>query len=185
MHLNVFVCTLFCRFQSIPNRKNPNRTGNSMIWFLDIRFDSVWNQKPEPNRSVWFEPRTVPRRMSNIVARDYSKLLESINIFHSIELRISLNNRFSRISSSESSISSRNDEKLWLENSNENESERMRTKMSWKKENAKNSTRLIILYRDDEKIDFSNIKRRLIENFLNNLILMSSSMTITRWKDEN
>jgi hypothetical protein len=45
---------------------------------------------------------------------------------------------------------------------------------------AKNSTRLIFLYRDDTKIDFSNTKRRLIESFLNNLILMSSSMTTTR-----
>ncbi len=46
--------------------------------------------------------------------------------------------------------------------------------------NAKNSTRLIILYRDDEEINFSNIKRRLIKHFLKNLILMSSSMTTTR-----
>ncbi len=44
--------------------------------------------------------------------------------------------------------------------------------------------RLLILYRDDEMIDFSNNKRRLRENFLKNLILLSSSLTTTRWKDE-
>jgi hypothetical protein len=44
--------------------------------------------------------------------------------------------------------------------------------------------RLIILYRDDKKIDISNIKQRLRVNFLKNLILLSSSLTTTRWKDE-
>jgi hypothetical protein len=41
-----------------------------------------------------------------------------------------------------------------------------------------------ILYRNDEKINFNNIKRRFIKHFLKNLILMSSSITTTRWKDE-
>jgi hypothetical protein len=68
--------------------------------------------------------------MFNIVARDYSKLLESINIFHSIELRISLNNRFSRILFSESFTSNRIDEKFWLKNLNEDENERMKIKMN-------------------------------------------------------
>jgi hypothetical protein len=40
--------------------------------------------------------------------------------------------------------------------------------------------RLLILYRDDEVIDFSNSKRRLIENFLKNLILLSSSLATAR-----
>jgi hypothetical protein len=61
----------------------------------------------------------------------------------------------------------------------------LRTKVNWERRSAKNFTRLIILYRDDEKVDFSNTKRRLIENFLNNLILMSSSMTTMRWKNDN
>ncbi len=49
-----------------------------------------------------------------------------------------------------------------------------------RKKNETNFTRLIILYRDNERINFSDIKRRLIEFFLNNLILMSSSITTTR-----
>jgi hypothetical protein len=35
-------------------------------------------------------------------------------------------------------------------------------KMSWERKNAKNFKRLLILYRDDERINFSNIKRRFI-----------------------
>jgi hypothetical protein len=40
--------------------------------------------------------------------------------------------------------------------------------------------RLIILYRDDKKINISNNKRRLRKNFLKNLILLSLSLTTTR-----
>jgi hypothetical protein len=40
--------------------------------------------------------------------------------------------------------------------------------------------RLLILYRDDEVVDFSNNKRRLIENFLKNLILLSPSLATAR-----
>jgi hypothetical protein len=55
MRSRVFLRTLFCRIQSISIRKKPNRFGSSMIWFLDKRFDSVWNQNPNSNRSVRFE----------------------------------------------------------------------------------------------------------------------------------
>ncbi len=40
--------------------------------------------------------------------------------------------------------------------------------------------RLIILYRDDREININNIKRRLIENFLKILILLSSSLATAR-----
>ncbi len=40
--------------------------------------------------------------------------------------------------------------------------------------------RLIMLYRDDREIDISNTKRRLIENFLKTLILLSPSLATTR-----
>jgi hypothetical protein len=46
--------------------------------------------------------------------------------------------------------------------------------------NIDESKRLIILYRDDKEIDINNIKRCLIENFLKNLILLSSSLATTR-----
>jgi hypothetical protein len=36
----------------------------------------------------------------------------------------------------------------------------------------------------DRKNHFSITKRRLIENFLKNLILLSSSLTTMRWKSE-
>ncbi len=38
----------------------------------------------------------------------------------------------------------------------------LRIKMSWERKDTKNFKWLFILYWDDEKIDFSNIKRRLI-----------------------
>jgi hypothetical protein len=44
--------------------------------------------------------------------------------------------------------------------------------------------RLFILYRNDEMINFNNNKRRFIESFLKNLILLLSSLTTTKWKDE-
>jgi hypothetical protein len=59
-------------------------------------------------------------------------------------------------------------------------SQRMRSKSECRMRITDELKHLIILYRDDGMVDFSNTKRRLIENFLNNLILLSPSLVTAR-----
>jgi hypothetical protein len=42
----------FCRFHSILYRIKSNQIEISMIWFLNNRFDSIWNQKSKSNRTI-------------------------------------------------------------------------------------------------------------------------------------
>jgi hypothetical protein len=88
MHLNVFVCTLFADSKPVKVQTRPNRTGISMVWFFVGLVWFGWDQKPKPNRSVWFETRIISRRN-----RDESSFDRQIE-FYRDEFRDRSNDKF-------------------------------------------------------------------------------------------
>ncbi len=80
---------LFCRFQSVSIRKKSNRFEISMVWFLDKRFGSVWNQNPKSNRTIWFETESFRDvQMINNLSKIEISVINESNALKTIKCQI-------------------------------------------------------------------------------------------------
>jgi hypothetical protein len=80
------VCERF-RFQTISNRWKSNQVENSMIWFLENRFDSISNRKMKSNQSVRFRIESFRDVVFTLSNNDNSEIESSFVSFNSCIIR--------------------------------------------------------------------------------------------------